>query len=898
MTRIWTNITIGARLAGYHLWRMKVLALVAILVVALPVSTWLVFNLKPTMEAPTTKSERTLGFDTYETRFQVSKGATGNFAELDRGVKAVAGDDTVTVVSASLGTAKERRAAGGEWTWITWGPAQGKLAQTSTLVSGRWPQNSREVLVSDTTVKNGAVSTGTVSLVVNGAPAQDYTIVGVGWTVIGKRHATYTSLVDDELITAAPGPDGYSRATWLVPGQALSPDKISTIEQLGLHGELRNKTVAPGGKPVGMLLLAAALTFLACVVVSFVFVQGLGKMRQALGTIIQNGGNRLTVVSCGLAQGVILGVAAAAVVSLVGIASVVFVVNSPPPETHPYNTDLRPIPFGFLAGVAAVVALCTCITAVIPALSLKLSDAGQHLRTYIASDADVDLKPVRLLDWTAALNCVLLAFWATIFAQFQLQDGVVRDLAHDGKLWTQLIWLGLAIVTLVAIYLTFQRQIGYLREVLYRRGFLSSEQRQSLASGRSLIAMCACVTLGTSFFVMVGTLTSHLANNTSGWTHHKFGSTQQQDHAGIESTIRAREDFQGRTVETAYTLKTSRNTNEAPSDLGIFHPAACDVQTGTTVAEVAGHCGAKLSDSVKIWAVSDKTLTSLYHVSPDQLARMHQGSALRIEQPDDRAGAEGQRGSLLLFEGFADTVASEHQLTRAVQVDVIEHDPGKLPWLDDHGVSVLMSTQWLKSQNAPLVAEQVLIRSRFPLNLDQAEWLNQVTGDDKPTHYARSESWPQPFLLGMYGFMAVFMAGMLALSSYGLAGSLYTMRTLGHGFWKRYWVNAKHCLTAGTVATLGAVIVAVLITAVLFLPLYIARPPYARAQDLESLPLLLCALLIPLVACIWAIPCTWLWSLAGKDSAAKSPPAALNWILGLIFLVIMLFSSRFLSYVW
>lgn len=898
MTKVIANLLLATRLAIFQLWRMKLRALVAVLVIATPASAGLMFATKYIMEERTKTSAQVLGYDKYETRFQRWNIDQDNFADIDQKIKAIAGDETVSILTSPLGTARELQGSGREAEWILWGPQKGALPQTSRLVSGRWPQNSREVLVSDVAVRNGAASTGTVSLVVDAAPAQDYTIVGVGRTVIGERHSKFTSVLDDRVTAVGSVPTDRQRNLWLIPGKTLRQDQIKQIEALGVVAGVRKDVRATGEWP-GVLFGVLPLTLLACLVVTQVFLHGLGRMRQSVNTIVQNGGSTSTALTYSLMQGFILGALAALLVVVVGLSTAAYVLSTPAPSTHPLQVELRSMPAGLMLGLAMLIVCCTAAMSTIAAATARQSNTSHQAKTYTAKQADFDLMVPPVSKRVKVLGALLVAGVSAGLVLRKVNHDFSDELDTSLFLVAMLCALGGVVAAIGVMHPVILHVMGRLREALYSRERIGPAVRQSLGAGSPIVGICAVVTVGSSLVAVLITLQGDPNLDRSGWTSHTLGTTQQKDYPNVVSQIKEHPQLRKSRLDTIYTLPGGNDSQNQASERTQLVQTDCQLRSGRKLSEQDYGCPSDLASGVRVAVAEDETLKALYRVSPTLLAKMHDGTALRLDYSETaRADSEDEdRLQLVRFVPAASGKSSEDLVQNVEDLRVVTHLRDGLTRNIPDSYFYVMSAAWFKKESVPLAPSHVMLRSRTAPTPEEQAWMSQVTGSKNSNYNSFPARWPHYGYVRVYVTLALLLGVIISLSSFGLAGTLATMRTLGHGYWRRFRLVAAHCLFAGLVASVLASAMAAAIALAMWLPQALVRPNYLISFQVEYLWLLVVGLLIPASACLVALPVTWLWSRTGARSASTGITGSLKPVIGVFVLLVVLYGLRMIG-VW
>lgn len=260
--------------------------------------------------------------------------------------------------------------------------------------------------MSDVAVAQGAASSGDVHIAQHSdrnatspkteRSSQSYTIVGVARTVLGRRHIVYTSMLDDDVRRGEVAVGTNRDFMWLVPGPTLTQQQNGSLNALGLQQIQPNDEPYRGTDWAIPVFLLLFLTALACLVTSGVFAQGMGRSRQSLNIVLQNGGSKFMVIACAGVQGLIVALLAAGVYTLTGLVVIGASWFQAPPSHYPLGFDVRIIPWLSLIAPAVGMAALVLVTSIVPAITLRYDAIAQQNKSYSGVDAHRNLKPHRL----------------------------------------------------------------------------------------------------------------------------------------------------------------------------------------------------------------------------------------------------------------------------------------------------------------------------------------------------------------------------------------------------------------------------------------------------------------------------------------------------------------------
>lgn len=869
-TKLMNTLGLAARLARNSLWGIKLYSILTILIIAAPLSICWAFAMKPMMEQRTARSAQVLGYDKYESRAQRWSIPVHDFARVDQDVKAIAGKDTVSIITSPLNDVRDSWACSGDCLkWILWGPAEGTLAKTSQLVSGRWPTNSREVLVSDTAVADGAQDSGTIKLNVDGRESQTFTIVGVGRTVLGQRNTVYTSILD-EAITKADGlPTDRQRNMWLFPGNSLSNSQEKQLKELGLTVG-RRADVAKAGFLRPDVGLAAVLTAFAALVCSQVFSIGLSRLRQSLNTIMQNGGNRRVTLSCCLMQGTIVGALAAALSSVVALAAAAYIKSTPTPAFHPLGNDLREIPVMLIAAMGGLTFLVTLLASLIPALTLRPGNVVEQAKTFSGREADLTLTKTRLTSWEIALtgsffSAVVIASALTGVESDGLGSHFTAIVGQTMPASLRIFVLPTLVVwSLAALFPLFRTAIDAAREWLYRKSHIGPGTRQSLAYNTPLMSVASWLVLIVVFTGAFESFSRVTRSNPSG-THVAYVSPDlPQSLPTVIDKLAADPALKGIELFPQYTLDRSLPGSGQKTGASLY-VGTCPVAVGKTHGDLSAPCGDAIQMGEMAFGVPDAALTKLYNVDANTLARMRRGAALLFppaDTPHWSSAEMTQNARLVKFDAAQSADADKTQVTELTQAHVLPAMP-RAPWQEEMQAHYVFSEAWLREQGYPLAPSRVLIRSRSPLHKSQQYKVEDAVTTGRRVDYVDGPDNP----VDLPRILIVLAAGLgllLALSSHKLTNSLRALGDLGATFPRRLLPVVQHCCFAGSAAAGLGLVGGLLLAGIAYVPLHLVVKPYAFGVEWNTMVYLSYVVVIPLAAVAMAVPCTVLWTFAAK----------------------------------
>ncbi|MGL5818845.1 MAG: FtsX-like permease family protein [Phycicoccus sp.] len=307
------------------------------------------------------------------------------------------------------------------------------LGERLRLESGRWPQGTREALVTATAIAKGVPSSGTIEISVDGKPLT-VDIVGVAdtaarWSEVG-------------LVTAVPPTPSSPGAggAWIVRGDdpitwaetrelnryGLTVTSAAVLRDPPASSELPSDIVgaAESAEAETRLLvgLGSVMLLVSCtLLVGPAFAVSAARQRRTLALAASNGASTAAMRRTVLSQAVILGGVSAVVGSALGVTSAVGVARWTARDGGiglGGPLDIRP---ALLAAVAGCALLSTVVAALLPARRLGRLDIVGVMR-----GQSVSPRPSRLLFVLgAALSAVggVLVLLASGAAPSTVEDG-------------------------------------------------------------------------------------------------------------------------------------------------------------------------------------------------------------------------------------------------------------------------------------------------------------------------------------------------------------------------------------------------------------------------------------------------------------------------------------------
>lgn len=261
------------------------------------------------------------------------------------------------------------------------------LGEVVELVSGRWPSDPSEVTVTESGVKyRGLPTTGTLQISSPSGPVTA-TVVGVSraWEQWGPGHGIVA------LTTF--GSDSYDQLRWIIKRSdpVLWPE-VRAANDMGLmvlsaealrnppadaelDPQVREMQMFNDGTQTGLVVAGGSiLLIVVTLLVGPAFAVSAARQRRTLALAASNGATTAQLRHTVLAQAVVLGIAAAALGTVVGVLAVVATTKVIIPRFSTWTGGPLDVPWLHILGVTLVAMLSAVIAALLPARRLGRLD--------------------------------------------------------------------------------------------------------------------------------------------------------------------------------------------------------------------------------------------------------------------------------------------------------------------------------------------------------------------------------------------------------------------------------------------------------------------------------------------------------------------------------------------
>ncbi|MGN6750947.1 MAG: FtsX-like permease family protein [Intrasporangium sp.] len=315
------------------------------------------------------------------------------------------------------------------------------LGDRAHLISGRWPANDAEVVVTKWGAGQGLPTSGRLSIATadsKDAVFTSRTVVGVAEAVTGTPMGMGVApaavvLVPWQQKATGPGPDAPA---WLIIDRGpVSWEEVQDLNSYGLVTVARSLWALPpqalpvndhfgaspdtaaAGTAIAMAAAAAGLLFTTALLAGPAFAVSASRQRRTLALSAANGATRTQVRRTILAQAVVLGGISTIVGTAVGVGAVAALrpwLARVLDERLLFGLD---VPWVFLAAVAGSALLSAVVAALLPARALGRLDIVRAMRGQEVA------RPVR--HRVTIVGLVLLAIGAVLtLTQVDVSDGM------------------------------------------------------------------------------------------------------------------------------------------------------------------------------------------------------------------------------------------------------------------------------------------------------------------------------------------------------------------------------------------------------------------------------------------------------------------------------------------
>lgn len=878
-------VILAWRLAWYQATRMKVRMILAALIIAAPVSLLWAASLADGLPIAHDQESRQQELAGYTTRVDAPRGRADTGGKLDAEVRAVVGSRSVPVVVTSVAKTFEDSCARCVQR-IAWVSEPAQFGPNSQLVSGRWPTNSREVVVSDYAVAHGATSSGTISLKArdqksllrDSAPAHDeFTIVGVARTVLGSRHIAYTSTLDQSLRAASVRESKSLEHFWFVSGEELSADQQNALDAAGLSMTTVSSLPQRDSEWWFVLWQFLVVTTLACMLVSGVFSAGLGRMRQSLNIVLRNGGSKQFVLLVALMQGVLGAALVIAIMSACALGAVVYGWTQPTSPLVPRGMDWRFVPWDHIIVSILLCAALTLVTSVVPAVGLRYDAVVDQNKTYSGADASQDLAPVCLHTWVKV--CLFLCF--TLCPLFLVvvfgSHGRLAGYSIPAEVGYSVLTGGLALLGTLGIVTSvafFQWLIARTGESLWTRERVDPSVRVALRASGLLAAMACTLVVVVQGVSFAWPQVSQLTGEHPGQTAVHVGESRWSEATEVVDAVKSSGQFPHLEVFAA------RRLADADRMPGVGERVETNLFSGDCIGAVGSvfsrrdqpECRVHPKLVAFVEVMPARQLGQVYGLAAEDVEALEENKAILLENPRDSLIHERPEKLTVAVLSAPNDLGTADTLHVRVDFDVVvrkHRHMGGWP-------KILIADEALRDQRVPLAISKVIARQRLGLTRGQTDQVRQLsTGRTDQETAVSHGGMPVPQALA-----AAFLGFLLALGSVGLTGRVRALHDYGASFWQRWRVVAQYCGIVSVIASLGATAFGYLGGGVAALAMTLdARPTYLSwfLPHWTSVAVVGC---LPIAALASSVPLTAVWSRMPVDTGIARSHRGLTVVAG------------------
>lgn len=276
------------------------------------------------------------------------------------------------------------------------------------LLTGRWPVGPDEALVSEPGIRKGLPASGTFDIVTEQG-TRTITVVGTGTGVLGWGLVPH-------LISAEPlvdMDDSWFTPQWLITGTDMPFEKVHELGRYGLQvlsAELMLDPVprdqlppdvqqvidsTPSVGPAVVVILAAVVLALVIgLMVAPAFAVSASRQRHTLALAASNGATTRQLRRTVLAQALLLGVLAAVIGALLGVAGAAVLAWRRAATATDLYLPLLDVPWPAIAGFVAIASIASVAAALLPARRLGRLDIMGVIKGQSVSPAPSRVLPV------------------------------------------------------------------------------------------------------------------------------------------------------------------------------------------------------------------------------------------------------------------------------------------------------------------------------------------------------------------------------------------------------------------------------------------------------------------------------------------------------------------------
>lgn len=569
------------------------------------------------------------------------------------------------------------------------------------LTSGRMPEASDEVLVTELGLERGLPAAGPVELQMG-----DQTVPVV---VVGTASAYSTSTEIPDLVTDE-GPwnaEGELSTTWLVDGPTpVTADDVLRLNDFGMAVDSRAVLTDPAQRdaleaaggfsspeslPLGYAVaLGTMLLVVVVLLVAPAFTVSARRQRRTLAIGASNGAPAAVLRRWVLAQALVLGWISAVVGTALGVLAAVLALRAGLVSNPRRLAGVLEIPWLALAVVAGFGVLAALVAALLPAARLGRLDIVGVIRGQSVS------APLRR--WPAVLGAGLFVVSAALL--------VIGRVADDWRTPAGIVGLFLGALLLVPALLV---RIGG-RAARLPAPWRMATRDAARHRGRAVptvAAVLAGVAVVTTYQVAVASDTAHRAANYAPWVPMGEAQAQVFEDAQRTMALDALERQAPHLVPVQlYGLEEPSSPGASQQDYTLFVDPACPVGDTVDVVSLEVTCRGFVAGApfvghhVEVWPAEE--MVRRFRLDAETAEQVRSGTAVVMGSPDltRLTVVTGTMGSTALG------VAGLRELP---DLAVVHADPGWETdgrWLDQ-GVGVMLPLEKAQEMDLPVFPARV-----------------------------------------------------------------------------------------------------------------------------------------------------------------------------------------------
>ncbi|WP_034253300.1 FtsX-like permease family protein [Arsenicicoccus bolidensis] len=526
------------------------------------------------------------------------------------------------------------------------------------LVSGRWPQNRDEVVVTQTAVARGLPTSGTLEgRVVTYDDRGDETVTSARLAVVGVADAPGAPNLGLPDLVRLPGTLAAGRPIALI--DRATPITWDDVALLGRHGiGVVSRSVLQGGADgsfesdsggqqdtlLAIALLAAGLLIESTLLAGPAFAVIAQRQRRTLALAAANGATRAQLGRTVLAQALVLGVVSTLVATVVGIGLGwaglrAYLRWNPLTIVGPFD-----VPWWQLAIVVGCAILAAVVAALRPARGLGRIDVVSALRGEVA--------PKRARRWVPVVGVALAALGgAGIFVTIALSRTTLLQQPRvvAGAVVASAVVLVVGALLTVPAVLVLVGRLGGAFPVPVRMATRDASRQRGRATPTVAAIMAGTILLGATTIAFASITErqriDYVPSAPAGWLYGQVFGDEADPGVAAAQTIPGSRAY---TISSVAPPERPRDSPGSPSSPNAPTRAIAAATPGCTLAEISSdqtqppRCPSLglglMYSSANLQSFDEVGLRDLLRPTPEQRRVLDQGGLLTSQPEIARAG--------------------------------------------------------------------------------------------------------------------------------------------------------------------------------------------------------------------------------------------------------------------